>query len=131
VKASTVHSRWVHRLSLQDLADPLPPIGDVSAAIGVNDRGWRRNCSVEGERSDWVRVTISSAQRTAGAWVQWTEEEVSALSEADTRFLMQMATLRSTPRDLFIIRWCTAHLRQLQDAGDYSDATGSQERRVC
>jgi hypothetical protein len=70
------------------------------------------------------------ADHAAGARVRWTEEAVSALSESDARLLMQMATLRSTPHDLFIIRWCTAHLRKLQDAVDYSDGTESQERRA-
>lgn len=74
--------------------------------------------------------TTSSAGRNANALVRWTEEEVSELSESDTRFLMQMATLRSTPHDLFIIRWCTAHLRKLQDAVDYSHGTESQETRA-
>jgi hypothetical protein len=59
-------------------------------------------------------AATSTAERTAnGALVRWTEEEVSQLSESDTRLLMQMATLRSTPHDLFIIRWCSAHLRKL------------------
>ena len=64
-----------------------------------------------------------TANRSA---VRWTQEEVNELSESDTRFLMQMATLRSTPHDLFIIRWCTAHLRALQGAVDYSDGTESR-----
>jgi hypothetical protein len=76
-------------------------------------------------------TATSRAERTAnGALVRWTEEEVSELSESDTCLLMQMATLRSTPHDLFIIRWCAAHLRRLQDAVDYSDGTESRERRA-
>jgi hypothetical protein len=67
-----------------------------------------------------VTATSSTERSANGAWLRWTEEEVSELSESDTRFLMQMAALRSTPHDLFIIRWCTAHLRKLQDAVDYS-----------
>ena len=36
------------------------------------------------------------------------------LCEADVRLLMQMATLRSSRHDLFVIRWCTARIRELQ-----------------
>jgi len=49
-----------------------------------------------------------------GGFVRWTEEETRLIGEADVRLLMQMATLRSSPHDLFLIRWCTARLRELQ-----------------
>ena len=79
-------------------------------------------------RSEQVTAT-SRTERTANdALVRWTEEEVSTLSESDTCLLMQMAMLRSTPHDLFIIRWCTAHLRKLQDAVDYSHGAEPPER---
>jgi hypothetical protein len=65
-----------------------------------------------------MRDRSASPERTqVGASDRWTEEEVSKLSEWDTRVLMQMATVRSTPHDLFIIRWCTAHLRNLHRKG--------------
>jgi hypothetical protein len=57
----------------------------------------------------------SADQAVSSASVRWTEQEIYQLSESDTRLLMEMATLRSTPHDLFVIRWCTAHLRRLQD----------------
>ena len=56
-----------------------------------------------------------------GGLVRWTEEETHLLGEADVRLLMRMATLRSSPRDLFLIRWCTARLRELQRVRKPSD----------
>jgi hypothetical protein len=84
----------------------------ASCVKGIAD--WRRTCSAEADRSQHVTAT-SSAERTAnGALVRWTEEEVCELSQSDTCLLMQMATLRSSPHDLFMIRWCAAHLRKLR-----------------
>ena len=72
-------------------------------------------------RAAWARSFVCSGPPhlpggDSTSATRWTEEEVGKLSESDTRVLMQMATLRSSPYDLFIIRWCTAHLRKLQDA---------------
>jgi hypothetical protein len=53
-----------------------------------------------------------------GAFVRWTEEETMQLCETDARVLMQMATLRSSRHDLFVIRWCTARIRELQRLKD-------------
>jgi hypothetical protein len=53
-----------------------------------------------------------------GGLVGWTEEETHQLCESDVRLLMQMATLRSSPHDLFVIRWCTARIRELQRSQD-------------
>lgn len=77
-----------------------------------------------------MTTTGSSAERAANTPVRWTEEEVGELSESDARVLIQMATLRSTPHDLFIIRWCTAHLRKLKHAENHSDGTEPQGRRA-
>jgi hypothetical protein len=74
-------------------------------------------------------IATQSAERAgtdAPRW--WTEDEVGELSEADARLLMKMATLGSTPHDLFIIRWCVAHLRKLQNSVDYCDGTGAPKR---
>ena len=73
-----------------------------------------------------VKEMASTEQTTNRSPVRWTEEEVHQLSETDTRLLMQMATLRSTPHDLFIIRWCTAHLRALQDVAHSSNGRESR-----
>jgi hypothetical protein len=64
-----------------------------------------------------VTASASPERTQVDASDRWTEEEVGKLSEWDTRVLMQMATVRSTPHDLFIIRWCTARLRTLQRKG--------------
>ena len=56
-----------------------------------------------------------------GGLVRWTEEETRLLGEADVRLLMQMATLRSSRHDLFLIRWCTARLWELQRPRKPSD----------
>jgi hypothetical protein len=62
------------------------------------------------------------ADRAAsGARVRWTEEEINQLEEPDMRILMQVATLRSFPHDLFVIRWCTARIRELQRPSRASD----------
>jgi hypothetical protein len=101
------------------------PCGTVEAPAGSADRLWRRTCSFEVEWSECVTEMASTEETANGSSVRWTEEEVHELSESDTRFLMQMATLRSTPHDLFIIRWCTAHLRNSQDPVDRQHGTES------
>ena len=53
-----------------------------------------------------------------GGLVGWTEEETMQLCETDARLLMQMATLRSSRHDLFVIRWCTERIRELQRLQD-------------
>lgn len=48
--------------------------------------------------------------------MSWTQADISVMNAAEVALVQDIAAQRSTPHDLYVVRWCEERMRELSRA---------------